>query len=122
MAHWPTAADLIAWGHFADLGLNASDGNVVASVAAANELVRNMLDDRLLPPQPGSTPEPDPESVCPPSVHSAVLIQAARIYARRDSPVGTTGTDEILLQIRKLDPDVEVLIEAYRLPTLITGI
>lgn len=45
----------------------------------------------------------------PPQVQAAVLLQVARWYARRDSPLGVAGSPDLGSEIRllaRLDPDV----------------
>lgn len=51
-------------------------------------------------------------STTPAVVKEACLIQSARIYLRKDTPFGVTGSAEMgqLLVIPKLDPDVELLL------------
>jgi hypothetical protein len=53
----------------------------------------------------------------PPTIVSAALLQASRIVKRRDAPFGVAGSPEMGTEIRllaRLDPDVDVLIRAYR--------
>lgn len=54
--------------------------------------------------------DPDP-------VTEASLIQAARLYRRKDSPEGVTGSAEWgVVRVSRRDPDVWNLIEPYILP------
>lgn len=52
----------------------------------------------------------------PDPVNEACLIQSERIYRRKDSPFGVAGTPEFgqLRLLARLDPDVEMLLSAYR--------
>lgn len=53
----------------------------------------------------------------PDAIKQATLIQAARILVRRDSPFGVAGSPDLGNEMRllaKLDPDVAVLVAAYR--------
>jgi hypothetical protein len=52
----------------------------------------------------------------PSDVREACLIQAVRIYHRKDNPYGVAGNAEMgqLIQIAKLDPDVEMFLKPYR--------
>jgi len=51
----------------------------------------------------------------PEPVHEACLIQAARVFKRKDSPFGITGTPEYgQMRLGRFDPDVAWLLEPYR--------
>lgn len=53
----------------------------------------------------------------PAAIKQATLIQAARILVRRDSPFGVAGSPDLGNEMRllaKVDPDVAVLVAAYR--------
>ncbi|MFI0932917.1 phage gp6-like head-tail connector protein [Streptomyces sp. NPDC021019] len=53
----------------------------------------------------------------PDDVAEAALIQAARLYRRRNSPEGVTGSAEWgVVRLSRRDPDVWNLIEPYVLP------
>ncbi len=53
----------------------------------------------------------------PEQVTQAALIQAARLYRRKDSPEGVAGSAEWgLIRVPSLDPDVRALVEPFRLP------
>lgn len=52
----------------------------------------------------------------PEPVVQATLIQAARLYRRKDSPEGVAGSAEWgLIRVPSLDPDVRALVEPFRL-------
>jgi hypothetical protein len=53
----------------------------------------------------------------PDDVKMATLIQAARLYKRRESPDGTLGGGDfgIVRVGRSIDPDVQLLLEPYQL-------
>jgi hypothetical protein len=53
----------------------------------------------------------------PPAVHTATLLQASRLFARRESPFGVAGSPEAGSEVRllaRVDPDVEVALRPYR--------
>lgn len=53
----------------------------------------------------------------PDEITQATLIQAARLYRRKDSPEGVTGSAEWgVVRLSRRDPDVWALIEHYILP------
>jgi hypothetical protein len=53
-------------------------------------------------------------------VHEACILQASRIYKRKDAPFGVAGTSETgtLQLISKIDPDVKMLLDPYVKKTL----
>jgi len=53
----------------------------------------------------------------PDDIASACLIQASRLYRRKDSPEGVTGSAEWgVVRLSRRDPDVWALIEPFTLP------
>ncbi|MFC8456442.1 hypothetical protein ACFUJ0_06100 [Streptomyces sp. NPDC057242] len=53
----------------------------------------------------------------PDDITEAALIQAARLYRRKDSPEGVTGSAEWgVVRLSRRDPDVWNLIDPYVLP------
>ena len=58
-----------------------------------------------------------PGGVAPAPVRHATLIQASRLWKRKDAPFGVAGSVEFGSEMRllaKLDPDVESLLRPYR--------
>lgn len=54
----------------------------------------------------------------PDEIEQATLIQAARLYRRKDSPEGVTGSAEWgVVRLSRRDPDVWMLIEPFILPS-----
>ena len=56
-------------------------------------------------------------SAVPDAVKTACLLQAGRLFKRRDAPFGVAGSPQLGSEMRllaKLDPDVEVTLRAYR--------
>ncbi|WP_027934561.1 head-tail connector protein [Amycolatopsis thermoflava] len=52
----------------------------------------------------------------PDTIKQATLLQASRLFARRDSPFGVAGSPDIGSELRllaKLDPDVQVMVANY---------
>lgn len=65
-----------------------------------------------------------PTGTGPASVKQATLIQASRLFKRKDSPFGVAGSVEFGSEIRllaKLDPDVESLLRRYRRSWWVAG-
>lgn len=53
----------------------------------------------------------------PDAIKQATLLQAARLFKRKDSPEGMTGSAEWgAVRVSRVDPDVQALIEPYVLP------
>lgn len=53
----------------------------------------------------------------PAAIKQANLLQAVRLYRRKDSPEGIAGSAEWgLIRVPNLDPDVRALVEPYRRP------
>jgi hypothetical protein len=53
----------------------------------------------------------------PAAIVEATLIQASRLFARKDSPEGVMGTGEWgVIRVSRVDPDVEALIQPYAKP------
>lgn len=55
-------------------------------------------------------------ATAPKPVQEACLIQASRLFRRKDAPFGVTGAAEFgtTTLIARLDPDVKMLLESYR--------
>lgn len=55
----------------------------------------------------------------PDEVAQAALIQAARLYRRKDSPEGVVGSSEWgVVRVTRLDPDVQALLQPYVVPVV----
>ncbi|WP_432247709.1 phage gp6-like head-tail connector protein [Streptomyces sanyensis] len=53
----------------------------------------------------------------PDEIVQATLIQAARLFKRKDSPEGVTGSAEWgVVRVSRIDPDVQALIKHFVLP------
>ncbi|WP_157251041.1 head-tail connector protein [Nonomuraea typhae] len=53
----------------------------------------------------------------PDEIEQATLLQASRLYKRKDTPEGVAGSaDWGLMRVPHLDPDVRALIEPFMLP------
>jgi hypothetical protein len=57
-------------------------------------------------------------SAVPKPVETAAIIQSGRIFNRRNTPFGIAGAPEVgqLRLLARLDPDVEQMLRAYRVP------
>lgn len=54
-------------------------------------------------------------STAPDAINEACLLQAARLFKRKDAPFGVAGTPETgAMTLPRLDPDVRMLLEPYR--------
>jgi hypothetical protein len=50
----------------------------------------------------------------PPQIKAATLIKAARLYRRKDSPEGITGSAELgIVRVGRYDPDYDALIDRF---------
>lgn len=55
-------------------------------------------------------------SAVPDTVEQATLLQASRIFNRRNAPFGVAGSPDVGSELRllaKVDPDVQVMLQAY---------
>lgn len=54
----------------------------------------------------------------PAPIVAATLVQATRLHARRNTPLGVAGSPEggIVRLLSRLDPDVELMLRPYRVP------
>jgi hypothetical protein len=103
---WPVGDDLRAW-----LGEDAvsavTDANLIDEcVADAAAGILERLDPAKLPA------EEEDEDICPRSVHRAIVLEAARLLYRRQSPHGVAAFAEVAIRLRA-DPDVESRLEAF---------
>jgi len=58
----------------------------------------------------------------PAAVEQACLIQAARIFKRKDSPEGILGSAEWgAVRVSRVDPDVDAMLAPYRVETALVG-
>ncbi len=60
-------------------------------------------------------------STVPPAVKAATMLQASRLYSRRDSPYGVAGSPDVGSEIRllaKVDPDVAVSLADFVRPAV----
>jgi len=58
----------------------------------------------------------------PKPIETAAIIQAGRIFNRRNTPFGIAGAPEVgqMRLLARLDPDVEQMLRAYRIPAQAT--
>lgn len=118
---WPTVVEFRAW-----LGASyqaTAEGPQRSEVAfsAAYNAVWNKLDETLLPEntyrptvdEDGTVLEV-PSTTCPPEVRGAILLQAGRLFTRRDSLTGVLSFAEYGVRLSKLDPDVELQIHEWK--------
>ena len=103
MTTWPTGTDLGDW-----ISSPVSDDSVAkfdAIVAAATGVARGYCDSSLLPDNP---------ALCPSEVHTAILIEAARINTRPDNASGVISFGDFASSVQRMDPDVQRLLIRYR--------
>lgn len=117
---WPDLASFRLW-----LGATltaAENGTVRSDVAfgAAYEAVWERLDQSLLPENTylprrneDGTLEDPPTASCPNAIRQAIMIQAGRLFTRRDSLTGVLSFSEYGVRLSELDPDVKTLIRTW---------
>jgi hypothetical protein len=95
-----TTTELRSWSGVTATDPGTNDG-LDEAVNAANGLVARRLR--------ADVPDPWPDEV-----HTATLIQAARIFKRRGSPEGVAGFGDLgLVRVAALDADVETMLAEY---------
>lgn len=105
MADWPEAADVKAWMRSKQFVVD-DDPALDDVTASATTVIRAWLDITLLP---------DDVDDCPNSVRQAIIMRAAALYVRRDSPTGIiTFSETDVFRVNKFDADVDFLIAPYR--------
>lgn len=103
---WPTTQDVK---DYLRLGTDTTDDAVVSQqLAGAIQWVTNRVDPKYVP---GSAtyvaPFPDP-------LFTATVMEAGRLYRRRDSVDGTVGWGDMgVVRVGPKDPDIETLLAAY---------
>jgi hypothetical protein len=102
-AAWPALADIKA---YLRLGSDTADDTVIADqLAAAIAWVTARCPGWVNPAAPGFLPDP---------LFSVTVMEAGRLYRRRDSVDGTIGWGDMgLVRVGPKDPDIETLIAAY---------
>lgn len=103
---WPTGVELSAWlpdgaGLSDDAALSLSD-----LVADATELILTRVDPAKLPTDPDE---------CPRTIARAIIMEAARLLARRDSANGVIAMGEYSIRATRTDTDIARLLEPWRL-------
>lgn len=118
MARWPTVQDFLNAANYGQLGTSQVQGpsqRATEAFNAAYGAIRGVLDDRLLPDQ-----EAVAEDLrCPDQVRMAIIIYAARLQRRPETPFGTVTAGDTVVSIRKTDPDVAELIERFHVPDIV---
>jgi len=104
--NWPTGDDLRRW--WSDHGATMQvDTQILDEVFAdASATIFQQLDPEKMPT--------DPEE-CPRSVARAIVLEAARLLFRAQSPHGVAAFGEVAIRLRTADVDVERMIEPYTL-------
>jgi hypothetical protein len=105
-AAWPALADVKA---YLRLGSDTADDTVISEqLAAAIAWVVNRVDPGFAPggqPPPGGLADP---------LFTVAVMEAGRLYRRRDSVDGTIGWGDMgLVRVGPKDPDIETLIAPY---------
>ena len=99
MATAITSDELRAWSGISAVD-PATDAAIDEAVNSANSLIARRIIDTL--------------SDWPSEVHTAALIQAARLYKRRGSPEGVANFGDFgPVIVSRLDPDIEAAISPY---------
>lgn len=107
MAAWATVAELKSW---MDLPAGAGDDSVLTEcLTVAQQHQTQRLDAELL------TSAATPPAEVPADVKQALLLRAAALYRRRQTPEGVSGVgDFAVIRVGRTDPDVERLEGPYR--------
>jgi hypothetical protein len=103
-ADWPQLQDVK---DYLRLGADTSDDGVVGqALAAAVAWVTGRV-------SPTWTDQTDPAFLVDP-LYTAALMEAGRLYRRRDSVDGTIGWGDMgIVRVGPKDPEIETLIAAY---------
>jgi hypothetical protein len=103
---WPDLDRYKAW---ARIGDTVDDASIVEALDAATAAVKERA--TRIPADAGD--------VCPPDVALATMLWANRLFARRNSPSGVVGTDDMgQAIIPGRDPDIRRLISPWSSPVL----
>lgn len=97
--------DLRAW-----LGTGAvsaiTDAELIDElIADASATIYESIDTLKLPVNP---------DLCPMTIFRAIILEAARLLYRRQSPHGAAAFGEVAIRLRNVDVDVERLLRKYR--------
>lgn len=107
----PTLVELREWvGGSTPPAPTASDtARLTNALAAATQLIESRCQAKYV--DPGATGY----TSYPEAIHTAILVQAHRLYDRASSPMGVAGFDQLgnLFRVSKMDPDVQALIGRY---------
>lgn len=109
---WPTGDDLRTW--LGDGAVSAvTDAELIDEVVAdASALIYEQLNPDLLP-----TEDLVGGIDCPRRVARAIVLEAARLLYRTQSPHGAAVFNEIAIRLRAVDADVEQLIAGLSVDT-----
>jgi hypothetical protein len=99
---WPTGDQLRVW--LTQQGVSAAvDGALVDDVVAtATAKLVDLCDANGKPL--------DLDGPCPTTVSMAIVLEAARLLYRRQSPHGAAAFGEVAIRLRTIDVDVEALL------------
>ena len=104
---WPTVSDVKQYLRLAS-GATPDDALVADQLNAAIGWVANRIDPRWLPGSPaylGTLPDP---------VFTATVMEAGRLYRRRDSVDGTVGWGDMgVVRVGPKDPDIETMLAPF---------
>ena len=104
MADWPDLQDLGGWvGNSAIC--SSADVDMVGIMATAREAIEQAIDTRKLPV----------DGSCPATIRSAILLEGARLLARKDSAHGVVAFGDIAIRLATADVDIEKLLIPWRL-------
>ena len=103
---WPDGDALRAWLTSANALSAADDGLIDEVILDATATVYESIDPNKLP---------DDDNQCPRSVARAIVLEAARLMYRKQTPHGIAAFPDVALRLRTVDADVEKLLAPYRL-------
>jgi len=104
MTPWPTLEDLAGW--VGNSAISAeSTYDMVGIMATARETIEQAIDVRKLPV----------DGTCPATIRQAILLEGARLLARKDSAHGVVAFGDLAFRIATADVDIERLLVPWRL-------
>lgn len=103
---WPNGDSLREWLTENSVSVQTDTELIDDLVADASASIYETID-------PGKLPEDTDE--CPRTLARAIVLEAARLLYRRQSPHGMASFGEIGLRLRSADVDVDRLVQPYRL-------
>ena len=102
---WPTGSNLLGWLGGAEVLSAGKIAQLDDIVAAATAIVVDACDPNKVPADAVTVPRP---------VGTAILLWAARLASRPDSPLGVVAFQQWATDVATVDPDIDALLAPYR--------